>query len=395
MRIGVSTLMMQRGKTGVAQYLFGLLQAIEGLGTGHQFTLFVLEEDLSLFNSLRRSMTLIPVAERHRSPVKNIAWHQLALPALVRRLEPDVLHVPSYRRLLWQKPCPLIGTIHDLAPFHVSGKYDWKRMFYGRVIVRRLAHRQDRIIAVSHNTAQDLVKFFGLPRNRIEVIHNGIDHQRFKPGKASGPESENLGKYRLQKPFFLYVARLEHPAKNHVRLIQAFELFKKQTNSDWQLVFGGSDWHGAEVIHLAIERSPCRQDIHSLGFVADDVLPDLYRTAEAFVYPSLFEGFGLPPIEAMACGCPVISSTCGSLGEVVGEAALIVDPLDINQMAHQLGHLASDQELRNRMRGLGIERARRFDWNLAAAATVRAYEGVAAHEHATEFVRGSEAPIRY
>src|SRR5437588_2848613 len=153
MHIGLSTSVIQRGKTGVAQYLFALLRAILSHAAAHRFTLFVLEEDLELFGFLEGRMTLVPVAERFRPPVKNILWHQTHLPALVRRHGIDVLHVPSYRRLLWRKPCALVGTIHDLAPFHVRDKYDWKRMFYGRWVARRLAKRQDQIIAISENTA--------------------------------------------------------------------------------------------------------------------------------------------------------------------------------------------------------------------------------------------------
>jgi glycosyltransferase involved in cell wall biosynthesis len=178
----------------------------------------------------------------------------------------------------------------------------------------------------------------------------------------------------LQKPFFLYVARLEHPAKNHVRLISAFELFKAQTGSDWQLIFAGSDWHGAETIHQSIEASPVANDIKSLGFVKDEDLPNLYRAAGAFVYPSLYEGFGMPPIEAMACGCPVISSTRGSLGEVVGDAAAIVDPEEVKSMASALETFASSASTRDRFRVAGLKRAAQFDWARTAERTLEVYK---------------------
>ncbi|HLH54933.1 MAG TPA: glycosyltransferase family 1 protein, partial [Verrucomicrobiae bacterium] len=334
MRIGISSLMIQRGKTGVASYLFSLLQGFQKAATSHLFFLFVFEEDLPLFDSLKSDMSLIPVPERYRPPVRNILWHQSALPRLARHYSLDVLHVPSYRRLLWPKPCPLVATIHDLAPFHVTGKYDWKRMFYGRVVVRRLAMRQDRVIAVSHNTAADLVRFFRLREAQIKVIHNGIDHRRFTPGSAPEAKARVAHRLGLTSPFFLYVARLEHPGKNHLRLIQAFEKFKNSCKSEFQLVFAGSDWHGAEAIHRAIQNSPHKKDIRSLGFVSLEELPELYRAAEVFVYPSLFEGFGFPPLEAMACGCPVISSTRGSLEEIVGTAALTVDPENVDEMSY-------------------------------------------------------------
>src|ERR1043165_3564198 len=174
MQIGISTSVIQRGKTGIAQYLFALLRAFLPHTDELRFVLFVLEEDLPLFEFVGDRMQLVAVPERFRPPVKNIFWHQRHLPGLARAHKLDVLHVPSYRRLLWRRPCPLVATIHDLAPVRVAGKYDWKRMFYGRVVARRLARRQNEIIAISENTSRDVHHFFGIPNDKITVIHNGI-----------------------------------------------------------------------------------------------------------------------------------------------------------------------------------------------------------------------------
>jgi len=274
MRIGISTSVIQRGRTGIAQYVFALLRAMRAYTAQHHFMLFVLEDDLALLDFAKNQMELVAVPERFRPPVKNIIWHQTVLPKLARRCEVEVLHVPSYRRLLWPTPCGLVATIHDLAPFHVARKYDWKRMIYGRVIVRRLARRQDQIIAISENTARDIITFFGVERSRITVIHNGLEHERFFPGSREAAKNILAKQHGLQQPFFLYLARLEHPAKNHIRLISAFEMFKAETPSNWQLVLGGSDWQGAEAIHAAIKQSRFAADIRRLGFVPDDRLPD-------------------------------------------------------------------------------------------------------------------------
>lgn len=378
MRIGISTSVIQRGQTGIAQYVFALLRAFVPRATDAQFVLFVLEQDLPHFEFANGKMEIVPVPERFRPPIKNIQWHQTALPRLVNELQIDVLHVPSYRRLLWPRPCPLVATIHDLAPFHVGKKYDWARMFYGRVVARLLARRQDEIIAISDNTARDIVRFFGVDRRRIRTIYNGVDHTRFFPGSREQAQAEMAQRHRLDAPFFLYVARLEHPAKNHVRLIAAFNQFKAATRSGWQLVFGGSDWHGAEAIRAAARESQFERDIRFLGFVSNEHLPNLYRAADVFVYPSLYEGFGMPPIEAMACGCPVICSTRGSLGEVAGNAAAAVNPEDVNAMAGQMALLAHDEDLRDRLKRAGLKQARRFDWNRTATDTLSVYARVGA-----------------
>ena len=380
MRIGISTSVIQRGKTGVAQYLFALLRAFLPYADDNHFVLFVLEEDLPLFAFAKNKMQLVPVLEAFRPPVKNILWHQRALPHLARDLELDVLHVPSYRRMLWPHPCPLVATIHDLAPFRVPKKYSASRMFYGRVVARRLAQRQDAIIAISENTARDIRQFFDVSEENLHVIHNGLEHDRFFPGSREQAQAEMAARHQLRQPFFLYVARLEHPGKNHVRLISAFNQFKSATRSDWQLVLGGSDWHGAEAIHAAARQSPFASEIRFLGFVPDADLPNLYRAADVFVYPSLYEGFGMPPLEAMACGCPVICSTSGSLGEVVGNAAAIVDPQNINSIANQLGLLANDENLRERHRQAGFARARQFDWNHTARETLSLYGRLAQND---------------
>ncbi|HXA14841.1 MAG TPA: glycosyltransferase family 1 protein [Opitutaceae bacterium] len=357
----------------MGQYVLALVRALLGETHRHDFTLFVLEEDMPLFAFAAAAMKLVVVAERFRPPVRNVLWHQHHLPWLARRLQLDVLHVPSYRRMLWSHPCALVTTIHDLAPFRVPGKYDLSRMLYGRVVVPRLARRQDEIIAVSQFTADDIDAFLDLPRQRLRVIHNGLDHERFCPGSRAGAKAAVAHSHGLHQPFFLYVARLEHPAKNHARLITAFNRFKSETGSPWQLVLAGSDWHGAEVVHGLIRQSAFVADIHSLGFVPDAELPTLYRAADLFVFPSLFEGFGLPPVEAMACGCPVLSSARGALGEVIGDAAAVLDPESTADIQTQLTWLARDLHALEKLRVKGLAHAAQFDWRLTAAATLKTY----------------------
>ncbi len=378
MRIGLSTSVIGRGRSGVGQYVLSLVRALLPAAVGHEFTLFVLEADLPLFAFAGGRMRLEPVDERHRPPVRNILWHQTALPRLARRGSLDVLHVPSYRRMLWPRPCALVATIHDLAPFHLAGKYDLARMFYGRVVARRLARRQDGIIAVSPSTARDVRMFFRVPAGRVTVVPNGIDHERFQPGDPARAREAVCAPRGVVGPFFLYVARLEHPAKNHAGLIAAFNGFKASAPSAWQLVLAGGDWPGAEAIHALVRASPFARDIHCPGFVPPADLPDWYRAADVFVFPSLYEGFGLPPIEAMACGCPVLSSRRGALADTVGNAAAELDPGDPGQIQAQLARISADWQWRERLRTAGFARARQFDWRTTASATLGAYSRAAA-----------------
>ena len=258
MRVGITTSVIQRGQTGIAQYVFAWVRALIEQGK-HEYTLFVLEEDLRLFEFAASKVEIVKIEERYRPPCSDILWHQMVLPGLARLLRLGLLHVPSYRRMIWSAPCPCMATIHDLAVFSVRAKYDWKRMFYGRVVAARLARRQSRILAISENTARDIVKFFKIPRERLSVVHSGLDHKRFFPGDAIKAKQLCAEKFGLDQPFFLYVARLEHPAKNHVRLVEAFDRFKAVSGLPWLRVFAGEDWNGAECDTSGDPKFPERQ----------------------------------------------------------------------------------------------------------------------------------------
>ena len=384
-RVALSASVIQRGKSGVATYVFGLLEGLRAINPPVDLTILGFEEDRSLFAPWLDRFQWQPVAEKWRPAVRNILWHHLHLPALLKRLRIEVLHIPSYRRIVWNPPAAQVVTIHDCAAFAVRGKYDAARMFYGRHIVKRLARGASSIMTVSSATAADVARYFRIADAR--VIWNGIDHAQYKPLPAAEIAATLESSFHQSNPYFLYLARLEHPGKNHIRLIEAFERFAVlHPGRREDLILGGADWHGAEVIHQRIADSPIRDRIRSLGFVGKSDLAVLYGGATAMVYPSLFEGFGLPPIEAMACGCPVISSPCGSLREVVGEAAHLIDPEDIEDMAAGLAAAPITPQGREAWRRRGIEHAGKFHWENAARAVVETYG---------EAVRGSPRAGRH
>jgi glycosyltransferase involved in cell wall biosynthesis len=376
-RVALSVSVIQRGRSGVASYVFGLLDGFREIGAKLDLVLLGLELDEPLFTPWRDGIRWIAVPERYRPAVRNVWWHQTALRSLLRRERIDVLHIPSYRRIVVRPPCPQVVTIHDLAAFSVRTKYDTARMIYGTYAVRYMARQVEAITAVSHATAHDIERFLGIPQERVRVFWNGIDHLRFRPLPAE-EVSAALERFNQQKPYFIYLARLEHPAKNHVRLIQAFELFCEGAPAqDHELILGGADWHGAEVIHQRIAGSPQKHRIKTLGFVSDRDLPFWYAGAAVMVYPSLFEGFGLPPLEAMACGCPVISSNRGSLPEVVGNAARIIDPESAKTIAAAMVEMISDQQLASTMVSRGFTRAQEFSWAKVAEGMCQLYQQVA------------------
>lgn len=378
MRVAICTTVMQGGKSGVAAYLFGLFNGLRKLretsdeakaltpvlyGFEHEKHLCQPWSDFCEWKS-------IPSWAKH--PVANILWHQIFLPFALKKWGVDVLHIPSYRRVVARPGVPQVVTVHDCAPFQLKGKYDFLRTLYGTKVVVPMLRNSESIITVSSSTAEDIENFMDIRAPQLGVIHNGIDHGKYrKPENQRGILKEMYG---VDAPYFIYLSRLEHPAKNHVRLIEAFEKHVATTGGEEHLVFGGADWHGAEVIHERIQASEYRERIHSLGFVPAGDLVDWYAEAVAMVYPSLFEGFGLPPAEAMACGTPVISSNRGSLPEVVEEAGILVDPEDVHQISEAMTKLAQDYQVRAEYVVKGLANAQRFSWDRAAKWTFDVYQ---------------------
>ena len=373
MRIGLTVSVVQGGRSGVATYVFGLLDGLRRIHAPVKMVLIGLANDRPLFEKWLDLCEWVPVAEFYRPAVRNVLWHQTVLRGVLRKHEIDVLHVPSYRRMVAKPPCPQVVTIHDCAAFAVRGKYDAARMVYGKYVVRALARQADVLTTVSHSTAADVERYFGVMREKVKVIWNGIDHDLFRPSEPVLIR-KRLAEIGLHNPYFIYLARLEHPGKNHVRLLEAFEIFcARHPGLTHELVLGGADWHGAEVIHRRVMDSPNKSRIRCLGFVEKSDLPVLYAGATALVYPSLFEGFGLPLVESMASGGPVICSARGSLGEVAGEAACIIDPDSTIDMAEAMERVATDEKYRLELVRKGCERARAFSWDETARAVWQLY----------------------
>lgn len=266
-------------------------------------------------------------------------------------------------------PCPSVGTIHDLSPFHIKGKYDPARTFYQQQVLTRLLKQLTHIIAISESTKQDIQHYIGIPDDRITVIHHAADTDTFYPrDKANSLQA--VSRYGIRPPYIIYTSRIEHPGKNHIRLIQAFEKIKADENLPHQLVLAGADWNGADEVHRAAAASRFSEDILLTGFVDDRDLPHLYCGADLMVFPSLFEGFGLPILEAMASGVPVSCSNISSLPEIAGDAAALFDPHDIDSIAESMLTILSSEESAKLHAKAGLARAAEFSWAKTASKTL-------------------------
>jgi glycosyltransferase involved in cell wall biosynthesis len=330
MRVGLDVTPLVLTKAGVARHVAGLLSGLER------------EPNLELrrYSFAGHGRALVPV--------RDVGWYLAALPSRARRDGVDVLHCPSQRAPV-RSSVPLVATIHDLAVLrHPENFNRWTRA-YSRALLPRVARAAARVIAVSEFTRRELVELLDVPEDKVRVIPNAV-----------GPPFEPEGK-AAEGDYVLAVGTLE-PRKNLDRLVGAFE--RAGLNGTRLLVTGARGWGTVE---------PAGESVQWLGFVPDEAR--LYRGARCVAYVSAYEGFGLPVLEAMACGAPVVAARTGAAPEVADEAAVLVDPLDDDAIA---AGLVEAIERADELRERGLRRARDFDWQRVADATVEVYREVAA-----------------
>src|SRR4030095_13534845 len=284
----------------------------------------------------------------------------------------DVLHVqytaPPFCRV------PVVVTIHDLAFERMPETFTRRGSFQLKLTVRRTAKKAARIATVSEYSRQDLLDIYKLPPEKVVVTYNGVESS-FTPQPSVPNEAEGVRRrFGVSRDFLLAVGSLQ-PRKNLVRLIRAYaRLRSEREDFRSQLVIVGRKLWLASAIFDEVKRQRWADDVILTGYVADEDLPALYRAARAFVYPSLFEGFGLPPLEAMACGTPVVTSDVSSLPEITGDAALLIDPNDERALANALIEVVNNARLRAELREKGIAQAKKFTWRDAAEKTLRLYQ---------------------
>jgi len=377
-QIGLTTFGSDGGKSGISRYLISLLREFAHIAEMPALDILTYQHERQIFIPPQAPFTVLDIATVWRNPIMNILWHQTVLPTLCRQRKYDVLFLPAAnRRVSFQAPCPTVGTVHDFSSIHVKGKYDPARMFYITRVLPMLVNRLSHVLTVSESSKRDIVEFAGVAPERVTVTPLAADASRYTPDDPEEALHWMQAKYGFTGPYILYIARLEHPGKNHVRLIQAFELLKQRDHIPHKLILAGSDWDRADEIHAAAVKTTCTDEIIFTGFVTEADLPQMYRGAECFVFPSLYEGFGLPVLEAMCCGAPVACANVSSIPEVAGEAAVLFDPYDIDAMAAAISSLISDATKRARYRQLGIARGCQFSWQATAERTLRVMQSVA------------------
>ncbi|MCC6694557.1 MAG: glycosyltransferase family 4 protein [Candidatus Hydrogenedentes bacterium] len=373
MKVLISTLACDAGKSGVGQYLIHLLQELPCLAPDMQFDLLALKDDVRHYVTNPDQFKILTVGKPYRSPFANLLWQQAALPRICAGKHYDLLFIPAgNRRLPYYVPCPSVGTFHDFAILHVPGKYDRVHTLYNMNLLPALVRKLTMVIADSEFTRRDVITYIKVPEERVSVIPlaaSELYHPRNKE-ECSAYVSE---RYKVRTPYILYISRIEHPGKNHVRLIRAFARFKEKEKTPHQLLLAGSDWSCAEEVHREAAACSASKDIVFTGFVAGDDLPQLYCASDLFVFPSLFEGFGLPILEAMRCAVPVACSNTSSLPEVAGNAALLFDPYDEDAIEDTLRRILTSDSLREELVQAGLVWSKKFGWPETAIKTLEVF----------------------
>ncbi len=308
-------------------------------------------------------------------PWRRILWEQTQLAALSGRL--DLLHGLAFATPVVAR-CPTVVTVHDLSFLRFPAAFRPVNRTYLTLMTRMATRRARRVIAVSESTRQDVLAFCGVPPERVEVIYNGVTEE-FCPA-APDMVRDFIARRGLPERFILYLGTLE-PRKNLVRLLEAYALLRQMSDDNGSsdvpplVVAGGQGWYYREILER-VEVLGLEANVRFPGFIPQQELPWYYRAAAIFVYPSLFEGFGLPVLEAMASGTPVITSTASSLPEVAGDAALMVHPKDTEGLAGAMGRVLREPELADKLRRAGLKRASCFSWDRTAQATARLHRRV-------------------
>ncbi len=355
---------------GVGTYIRNLIKHLPRIDQQSEYYLLCYQEDEELVRTLSPQLTSVRVTAPNYSVIEH-----LAIPAKLRRLRVDLFHSPHYVLPLFT-PCRSVVTVHDvihlLFPQYLPSRL---ASHYARRMIRRAVEKAELVLTVSNSSKRDLLTFFEVSPDKVVVIPNGIDSSM-----TEGLSVDELARVKERFQIFgrtvLFVGNIK-PHKNVERLIAAFAKVREDPNfSDVTLIVVGDDISKYPSLRRTVERHKLRGHVRFFGFVPELTLVALYKTADVFVFPSLYEGFGLPPLEAMANGTPVVTSNISSLPEVVGDAALTVDPYNIDDIATAVRRILSDRGLRSRLIADGYERARAFSWERSVAQIHQAYQRV-------------------
>lgn len=375
MRIAISTLVTPARKSGIGNYVVNLLESLQLVDNQNEYFIFVGKDTGHLFNFSAPNFHVVHLPFSHDPRwlmrPSYFLWQNSLIYVSLKKYKIDVLHLPNLVPLI-KRYVPTVVTIPDLAEFSVA-RYSGLRQKYRKLLPKIISVNSDKIITISKSTKNDIIRITGCKAEKITVTHLAASYAHLETEHAN--PIEVLKKYGLTCGYILHVGGAL-PHKNLSRLLDAFTILKEQYHIQQRLVLVGDK---GRVKSLVTDRSPqwfAEHEIIITGYVADNELVELYRAADVFVFPSLYEGFGLPVLEAMSYGTPVVTSNVSSLPEVAGDAALMVDPTDTNSIVQSILSILQDEALRKDLVHRGKHQSARFSWEKCATQTVEVYQQV-------------------
>jgi len=364
MMIGIeATRANKPGKTGVEWYAWHIIQELKALTAGDGNS-WVLYSNKPLTGGLEKLPdNWYEVRLKWSLPY---GWTQIPFSYEMRRHKIDVLWMPgsTLPRIF---PAKTVVTVHDIGFHRLPHLYKKRQVHIHERAMKEIAKKAARVISVSEFSGREISEAYGISSNKIAIAYNGIDHGTYKQIKDGDAVEERLRRYRVNQPFFLAIGRLE-AKKNIAMLVKAFTQFKvrRGVGDPFKLVLMGPQGFGYEDIKREIANSSVKSDIIELGYVPEADKPYIISAAHALIHPAFYEGFGIPPIEAMACGTPVISSNAASLPEILGDAALYFAPEEPEQLIGMMNKLIQEPDVRTTLSAAGLEMAKRYTWKSAA-----------------------------
>ncbi len=370
MKIGIDARMYRSSTGGIGVYSQNLLKNLAKIDKKNQYYIFLGKEDLEEFDIKAKNFKTIKVNIPHY-------WfrEQLIFPKILEKYNLDLVHFLNFNHPILYKG-KFVTTVHDLtmvkAPSGKSQLSLFKRPFY-KWVLKDAVISSKLINTISQQSKEDITKYFGVDKEKVKITHLSIDKERYKPVETK-EGLRALDKYGIKKPYLLFVSQLR-PHKGISYLLEAFRILKKEYRQDEvSLVLVGKDSGQFPKLTKKINRALKRDDVVAPGFVENRDMAALYSLANVFVFPSLYEGFGLPPLEAMSCGTPVAASDRSCIPEVLGKAPLYFDPQDPAQMASIINTLLINQKLADKLRKRGFKRVDKYSWQKTARETLEIYK---------------------
>ncbi len=371
MRIGIDATPLPPQPVGAGNYIIQLIRALNEAQIDDQLVIFAQPYGPELFKLPTNDLIEWHIVGE-MPPGERLIWEQTRFSSLIHRARIDLLHSLHYTKPL-SLPCASVVTFHDMTFFFYPQLHTRTKRWFFPIAMRISARQADGIITVSESTRRDAIQLLGIDPGKIFATQLGVEPMfRVIEGEAS--LSDIAAKYGLPENFILYLGTIE-PRKNLPNLIDAFNILVEKGLQQKLVLAGKFGWMYEEVLTLVRDHG-LKDHIIFPGYIEQDDLPMVYNLASLFVYPTIYEGFGLPVLEAMACGVPVVTSDIASLPEIVGEAGLLVPPGDVNALSEAISRGMNDEELRTNLRRAGIQRAKKFRWERTAELTQQVYEKV-------------------